>query len=53
MYENKIFNGKKTDLFSFGVIVFILNIGFPPYFEGALQCDEYYKFFFEEDYQAF
>lgn len=40
---NRPYNGTKADIFSFGVIMFILHVGTPP-FERATEKDGYYKY---------
>ena len=43
IYENH--KGKPIDIFSFGVTIFTLVSGIPPYSKGAKLSDPFYKHF--------
>ena len=45
-YDKKIYDSEKSDVFAFGVILFILVLGVPP-FEHAVKEDRHYRCFLE------
>ena len=42
------YNGLKNDVFSLGVTLFIMVLGFMPFEKKASSIDKYYKYFYEE-----
>jgi len=50
--EFKIYDGRKSDVFSLGVILFIMVVGTFP-FEEAKKGDKYYDYILEENYQKY
>lgn len=49
---NKNYDGRKTDIFASGVILFIMYAGNPP-FERALLTDPYYKLLKQKRFDVF
>jgi len=50
--EKREYNGFAADIFSLGVILFILVTGHPP-FEGANKTDPHFKHIVNNDFKTF
>ena len=52
IWENKNYNGMKTDIFALGVIIFMLNVGNCP-FEQATPNNYYYNMLVRNNYPKY
>lgn len=50
--EQKPFDGKKSDIFSIGVLLFKMVVGHPPFTKAEL-CDGFYKMIRRRDFRRF
>ena len=50
--ENKIYNGKKADVFSLGVILFVIVQGKFPFIEAS-QVDKFYSLIYTKRYMEY
>jgi len=49
--QQKVYNGKETDIFSFGVVLFTLVVGYFPFSTADLK-DQFYNFLLNGDRDA-